>query len=173
MSIQSDTLLGMAQEVPLSVLIERVGCDDVADRAFVRGLAHWLHETSARLELDVVEELRLLDVVVTFKMTDRVKLVITGSPPGALPGDVTITIDESDFPHVTAYVLDSPKDEPYDYCTLDYALSGMPVRIRRGPFAGQEGVLVVAATIKGQPKHRVRLGTTVVTCDEDTLEPIA
>ena len=163
----------MSEQIPLSVLIDRVAQDEVTDRAFVRGLALWLHQVSPRLELDLVEALGLLDVVVTFKMTQQVKLIITGRPPGALPGEVTVSVEESDFPHIQARVLDDDRDEPYEFCTLDYALKGMPVRVVQGAYKGQDGVLLVAATIGGRARHRVQLGPRVLTFDEAALEPLA
>ena len=162
----------MTEPIPLSVLIDRVANEDMTDRAFVRGLTLWLQQISPRLELDLVEDMGLLDVVVTFKMTSRVKLIITGSPPGALPGEVTVTVDEADFPAVSARVLETPKDEPYEFCTLDYAYQGMPVRVTDGPHSGEVGELVVAATIGGRPRHRVRLESGVVTLADSAMEPI-
>jgi hypothetical protein len=113
----------------------------------------------------------LLDVVVTFKMTERVKLVITGSPPGGLPGEVTVAIDEAEFPEIIAHIRDSPKQVPYEFCTLDYAFQGMPVRIISGEYEGETGTLVVAATIGNEPKHRVRISAGVVTVKGEELEP--
>ena len=161
----------MSERIPLSLLIERIANDDVADRAFVRGLAILLQRISPCLELDVIEQMGLVDVVVTFKMTERVKLIITGAPPNDLPGEVTLTVDEADFPFLQAHILDEPKHEPYEFCTLDYAFQGMPVRITGGSYQGAEGTLVVAATIGNVPKHRVRISSGVVTVAGEELEP--
>jgi len=161
----------MSERLPLSLLIERAAQDDVADRAFVRGFALSLQRLASRLELSIVEEMGLQDVVVTFKMTERVKLIITGSPPSELPGEVTVTVDEAEFPFVFAHVLESPKLEPYEFCTLDYASQGMSVRITGGPHTGELGTLLVAATIGNIPKHRVRVDSGVITVSGEELEP--
>ncbi len=158
------------QTVPLSALIDRLAGDGPRDALFVRAFTAWLHEHASRLRLVVVEELKLRDVVVTFKMKDRVRLIITGYPTD-LPGDVTVTVDEREFPFVEVTVAAGPCADPYEICTLDYAPAGRGVRVTSGAHEGAQGALVVAATIGGRQENRVRLASgEIVTLSGDVLE---
>jgi hypothetical protein len=126
--------------LPLSVLIDRfAGDDDVRDEAFVRAFSAWMHDKTALLRLDLVEALRLRDVVVTFKMKGRVRLIATGSPPDDLPGEVTVVVDERQFPYVRALVHPEPVAHPYEICTMDYSLGGRRVRVTAGELEGRTG----------------------------------
>ena len=157
--------------LPLSVLIDRMaGADGERDEAFVRKLAQWLHERARHVRLEVAEALRLRDVVLTLQMRRHVRLVVTGYPPDDLPGQVTLSIDEGDFPHVTLLVSGEPWPDPYEMCTLDYAPAGRPVEVTSGPLSGTRGELVVAATVGGAQQNRVRLPDgDVVTLDGAAL----
>jgi hypothetical protein len=145
------------RRVPLSLLVDQAAGDGPRDQSFVRGFSAWLLAHAPRVSLPVVEGLGLTNVVVTFKMKDRVRLIVTGCPPEPFPGDVTLAIDEADFPGVDLELLEAPRDVPYEFCTLDYAFSGRPMTITEGPRAGQTGRLVVSATIGAREEHRVVL----------------
>lgn len=156
---------------PLSVLVDRLAGESGArDEAFVRALTQWLHAQAPHLRLAVCEALQLRDVVVTFQMKRRVKVIVTGYPPGELPGEVTVTIDEREFPRVELRLTDTACSDPYELCTLDYSLAGRRVRVTGGERAGAEGVLVVAATVGTAQQNRVQLDTgEVVTLDGEVL----
>lgn len=156
----------MTEGMPLSLLVEQLAADGPRDAAFVRAFAQWLAERAPTLRLSLVERLQLSDVVVTFKMKQSVRLIITGYPPDELPGEVTVTVDEQDFPFVR--LTSSEEGAGYDFCTLDYSLTGR--RVRHGA-SGREGRLVVAATVGTRQENRVRLDSgEVVTLSGDALE---
>lgn len=155
--------------LPLSLLIDRLAQDGPRDEAFVRGFSAWLHQRAAFITVEVVEALNLEHVVLTFKMKRTVRMIATGYPRG-LVGEVTVTVDESDFPFVNLLVSDKTQTTPYEICTLDYAPAGRPVSVTAGQHAGQQGVLVVAATVNGEEQNRVRLGSgEVVSLAGDAL----
>jgi hypothetical protein len=144
--------------LPLSVVFDtlwRPG--ELRDRAFVRRISGWLQERAQRIELDVVSHLGLQGVVLTFAMKERVGLVVTGLPPGDLPGEVTLTLAESDFPHVGLRVHASAVADPYEVCTMDYAFAGTRVRVLAGRRSGDEGSMIVASTIGLAQSCRVRM----------------
>lgn len=145
--------------MPLSVIVDRVAADHGGQRNedFVRHFSDWMRERAALLELELVEQLGLEDVVVTFRMKGSVDLLVTGYPPEPLPGSVTLTVEEADFPRVNVTVRDAPRERPYDICTMDYSWAGRPVRVVSGPLVGREGHLIVAATINDRQENRVRL----------------
>ena len=157
--------------IPLSALIDRLaGNSEARDELFVRAFTRWLGERSAHLRLPVVERLGLGDVVITFKMKERVRLIVTGYPPDGLPGEVTLTVDERDFPFVQVCVSAEPRPDPYEICTLDYGPAGRRVRIETGSRAGAHGILVVAATIGDRQENRVQLEDgTILTLPGEVL----
>lgn len=146
-----------ARGLPLSVLIDQLAGEGPRDEAFVRAFTRWLADHADVLALPLVERLGLRDVVLTFKMQRTVRLLITGTPPDDLPGDVTITVGERDFPAVDVSLLETPRADPYELCTLDYSLAGRRVRITAGPQESAMGRLVVAATVGAREEHRVQL----------------
>jgi hypothetical protein len=164
----------MAQ-LPLSVVIDELDGNPVTrDRAFVRGLCRWLAERGSYVQLDVVERLGLNDVVVTFQMKDDVKLIVTGTMPNQMPGEVTLGIAERDFPRVQVSIRDMPVEQPYEYCTLDYALSGQRVTVTQGEHSGRNGTIIVAATVGERQENRVRLDSGhIVTCRGSSLELVS
>jgi hypothetical protein len=148
------------EELPLSVIFDSLQMDgEERDRAFVRRVCLWLHERAPMLELSVVAALRLEDVVVTFRMAERVGLVVTGYPPDGLPGAVTLSIPEDEFPSVIVRVCRAPRETPYELCTMDYSLAGRKVDVVMGEYSGHEGELLVAATIGQRQNCRVKLNT--------------
>ncbi len=147
----------------MSVVIDQLEANsDARDRPFVRGLALWLSERASHFELDLIRELGLCDVLVTFQMKDSVKLVVTGRRSDRRPGDVTVTVDEADFPHVLCELSEDPIDSPYEFCTMDYSVSDQSVQIVAGMHRGQTGVLLVAATIGKKHQYRIRLASSDV-----------
>ncbi len=157
------------ETVPLSALFDRLAGDGARDEAFVRAFTRWMYEHAAHLRLPLIEKLDLTDVVVTFSMKQRVRLVITGYPRD-LPGDVTATVDEREFPFVQVALAAEPCADPYEVCTLDYSLSGRSVRVTGGRYMGQSGKLVVAATIGDRQENRVQLPSGTVTLGGEVLE---
>ena len=159
----------MPESLPLSVVIDQLeGNSDARDRAFVRGLSLWLSERASHLELELVRNLGLCNVLVTFQMKDNVKLIVTGSPGGRSPGTVTVTVDEAEFPHVSIRLSEGPVEAPYEFCTMDYSLRDQRVQITDGIHRGQTGVLIVAATIGKKHQYRIRLATGDVITVEGT-----
>lgn len=158
------------RRAPLSVLIDRAAGDGPRDAAFVRAFATWLTARGPYLELPLVEALGLRDVAVTFTLKRRVRLVATGAPPEPHPGEVTLTVDESDFPWLEVVDRATPRDTPYTFCTLDHAVAGRAVRVTQGPRAGSAGVLVVSATVDGRVEHRVRVDDDVLTLPAHAVE---
>ncbi|HIN85148.1 MAG TPA: hypothetical protein EYN06_01615 [Myxococcales bacterium] len=119
----------------------------------------------------MLEEIGLSDVVLSFQMKKDVTLVITGASKLDIPGEFTISIHERDFPRVNIELSSEKFTQPYEICTLDYLFSGRTVRITEGEGAGQNGTLVVAATIGGTQQNRIRLTDgSIVTVDGDRLE---
>lgn len=149
----------MTSQSSLAELIEWLGRDrERFDEDFARDLAHELHAHAQRLELPVVERLGLVDVVVTFYMDRRMRLVVTGWLPD-VPGEVSIRWDEDDFPQVPVALLDERRTSPYAFATLDFGYRGRIGTLKR-PAAnlptGLEVRVRALATIGGQEEFRVR-----------------
>jgi hypothetical protein len=138
-------------ELPLSVLVDRLGGGLQRNEEFVRRLSDWLHERADRLTLDAVDVLGLTDVVLTFRMKGTVTLVATGRFPNR-PGEVQIRWREEDFPALRLVARRDPRPDPYQVCTLDYSVEGRPVVV-----GGVPGKAAVLATINGVPRVRVLL----------------
>ena len=161
------------ESMSLSWLVEHLAMAGPRDEAFVRALSTWLYERTGHLRLSIVERLGLRDVVVTFKMRDHVRLLITGYPPEDHPGEVTVAVDERDFPFVQILVQKEPCPDPYEFCTLDYSWEGRRVCVTSGEYAGRKGTVVVAATVGRRQENRVRLDAGgVVTLQGEVLEVI-
>ena len=158
--------------VSLSALIEDFSRpEERLNEDFVRNFSQWLYRVSARLRVSVVETLNLTDVVLTFHMRDRVKLMVTGRTADGSPGDVTVTVDECDFPSVQVTISAEAYPNPYEICTVDYAFAGRSVLVKEGPHADQVGTLVVVATVGGIQQNRVQFPSgQVVTIDGNCLE---
>lgn len=164
--VWSDTFVGA---LPLSVLVDNMRTEGLAaaagadanqaprDQDFVRYFAAWLAERAAHLKLALVDRFELEDVVVTFHMRERVKLVVTGYPAAPFVGNVTLEFDEQDFPGVTVEVHREPKEQPYEFCTMDYFVGGTPVTMTAGTYAGLSGIVRVATTIGTRRQLRVKL----------------
>jgi len=122
------------------------------------------------MRVSVVEQLQLLDVVLTFHMRKRVKLMATGRLADGGPGDVTVTVDESDFSSVIVTVSEEANPNPYEICTLDYSYAGRAVSVNEGPHTGKSGTILVVATIGDAQQNRVQLSAgDVVTLDGAVL----
>jgi hypothetical protein len=138
--------------VTLAALVEHIARGrEHRDRDFVRDLSAWLHERGERLRLPQIERLGLVDVVCTFHMKDRVALVVTGHPDGS-PFEITARVDEREFPFVEVEVTAEPVLAPYDFCTLDFGLRGVAVRLVapvEGRAPGTSGTCVVVSTMGG------------------------
>ena len=156
----------------LSELIEGFSRpDERLNEDFVRSFSQWLHRASGRLRVSVVEKFNLMDVVLTFHMRDRVKLMVTGRPADGTPGDATVTVDECDFPEVIVTISEEVHANPYEICTLDYSFSGRTVVVQEGPYVDQVGTLIVVATVGGVQQNRVQFSSgQVVTLDGSCLE---
>ena len=155
--------------LPLSVVFERLQVEgEIRDRAFVRRASAWLHERAVFLELRVVEVLGLTDVVATFNMRDAVSLVVTGYPPGGLPGAITMSIKEQEFPHVLVRIRDVRRSDPYEVCTMDYSHAGRRVWFRSEK-GQQSGTVLVVSTIGSKQSSRVLLddGRTITAAPEE------
>ena len=146
------------EEVPLSVVFDALQVQgEPRGQDFVRRVCLWLHERSHHLEFEVVEALRLQDVVVTFKMKEKVSLIITGYPPEGLPGAVTLSIAEGEFPHVAVRVHESPSSNRLELCTMDYSFAGRRVAVMDASKGERKGEVVVVSTIGEKQNCRVRL----------------
>ena len=144
--------------MPLSVIFDGLQVQgEPRGRDFVRRVCLWLHERSSYLEFEVVEAMSLQDVVVTFKMKDKVSLIITGYPPENLPGAVTLSIPESEFPHVAVRVHESPNSNRLELCTMDYSFAGRRVAVMDASKGVQKGEVVLVSTIGETQTCRVRL----------------
>ena len=81
----------------------------------------------------------LVDVVVTFKMTERVKLIITGAPLNDLPGEVTRPLTKEIFRFFRRTF--SMKLARLMSFVPSITYFRMPVR-HRWPISGDEGTIV-------------------------------
>jgi len=162
----------LPQTLPLSVLIDGIAREgDPRDEDFVRRFSMWMHDSVAFLRIHQVQQLELIDVVLTFEMKESVRLIITGRMGDSSPGEVTLKVLERDFPHVMVDVVSEAHPLPYDVCTLDYSYVGRRVRITGGERTGQEGELVVVATVGALQQNRLRLDTNdVITVDNSLLK---
>lgn len=147
--------------LPLSVVVDRMAGDGARDEEFVRRFSAWFHEHADRLRLDALDALGLEDVVLTFRMKGHVALVATGHHPD-YPGEVTVRFHERDFPAVSVVVSGTPRETPYEVCTLDHSVEGRgvaliaPLALRSGALPpGSEGRVLVAATIGPRRELRV------------------
>ena len=112
----------LPQTLPLSVLIDGIAREgDPRDEDFVRRFSMWMHDSVAFLRIHQVQQLELIDVVLTFEMKESVRLIITGRMGDSSPGEVTLKVLERDFPHVMVDVVSEAHPLPYDVCTLDYS----------------------------------------------------
>jgi hypothetical protein len=168
----SEQLQSQPVTILLSALIERFQSDGSSrDELFVRRFSQWLHENSRQFRLDLIEQMALTDVVVTFQMKGRVTLIVTGYLPGSLPGEVTVKVDERDFVDVNVSCFEGEQPDPYEICTLDYGPAGAAVEVISGPLNGQCGVLLVAATVGAQQQNRIQLESgEIVTLDGEVLQ---
>ena len=131
---------GTTERVSLAWLTDRfaVGRED-RGRDFVRDLAAWLSEHGRHLALPLAARLGLRGVVVTLQMKSRVTLVVTGHLEDA-PGEITVRVDERDFPHVELLLCKDDLPEPYTFCTLDYARQGEWLRLVAPVLDGHEEI---------------------------------
>jgi hypothetical protein len=158
--------------LPLSVLFDRMaGPSGARDQDFVRAFTDWLQANAAHLELGLVAHYTLEDVVATFHMRDEVKLVVTGYPPAPYVGSVTLEVAEPEFPRVLVTVRREIREDPYEFCTLDYFDAGRQIVVTGGPYIGQTGRIQVCATVSGERQVRVRLDTgPSVTVDPASIQ---
>lgn len=125
------------RQTTLAALVEALAAGgEERGRDFVRRVAAWMDAIGPRVSLPFVERLGLVDVVATLHMKQRVHLVVTGAL-GSPPAEVTVRIDERDFPFVAVAVLAAPRDAPYTFCTLDFGPRGRRARLVGG---GEDGV---------------------------------
>ncbi len=154
-----NTVLG-SDSVPLSVVFDSLEMEGGGrGEDFIRRVCAWLQERAHYLSFEVVETLGLQDVVVTFKMKEKVSLIITGYPPGTLPGAVTLSVAEGDFPAVNLSVHDVVRSQPYELCTMDYCQAGQMVTWQADDGSMHRGELMVISTIGTTQNCRIRLGT--------------
>jgi len=152
-----------APPLPLSLLVDRLLGPGPRGRAPVREFSGWLQEHAAFLHLAPLDALGLIDVVVTFRMKQVVTLVATGRRPD-VPGEVTVSFVEADFPFIDVHRDATPRAEPYLICTLDHAVEGRPVRLleelrtggRLFP-AGTRGRALLDTTVDGRRHLRLQL----------------
>lgn len=155
-----------AGRLPLSVVVDRMAGAGPRGRPFVRQFADWFAGQAPHLHLAPLDALGLVDVVLTFRLRQDVTLVATGRRPDH-PGEVTVHFAERDLPFVDLLVDKTQRSQPYEVCTMDYAVRGRPVElttpVERGGRAwpaGTPGVALVE-TYVGLRRHlRVRLATT-------------
>lgn len=152
-----------SSQLTLAQLIDLTSRDGQRDELFVRSFTQWLSQNSARLSIDVVDALGLVDVAATFKMKGAVTLLITGHRPN-LAGEVTVRITEAEFPSVVLTIDQDGVPDPYEFCTLDYSVQGRRVLLAaplpiggRVLSAGHGGEIVVATTIGEAAHYRICL----------------
>lgn len=143
--------------LPLSVLFDQLAADRPRDQHFVRDFVTWLQARADHLSFGLTQKYELEDVVATFHMRQRVKLVITGYPPAPFVGDVTLRVNEEDFTRVMVNVHRNALNSPYEFCTLDYFAAGAEVRVQAGPYKGLTGTVEVAVTHGATQQLRLTL----------------
>ncbi|PIE20108.1 MAG: hypothetical protein CSA66_01440 [Proteobacteria bacterium] len=147
-----------AATAPLSELIEQLGRGVGAfDEGFARALAQALDDRAAHVRIPAVDRLGLEDVVATFYMDRRMRLVVTGNLP-QVRGAVSVSWDERDFPALPVTLYREEIDAPYTFATLDFSVRG-----RRGVLVapapplpqGQTVTVRARATIGERQEYRV------------------
>ncbi len=168
MDVLDDGLVTLSALVDALALIEG-GAE--RDRGFVRRLASALHERGEKLELLAVEAMGLTDVVATFAMEERVRLVVTGRPLQG-PGEVTVRWHEREFEEVQVRLLAAPRQRPYLFATLDYRWRGQAAELLRpadGLPAGQRVRVRALATVGAEVQWRIVAMGIEATVAEDAI----
>ncbi len=149
--------------LPLSVVVDRMAGRGARDRRFAKEFAAWFAQQAPHLHLAPLDALGLVDVVLTFRLRDEVTLVATGRRPDQ-PGEVTVHFAEQDLPFVDLIVERARMEQPYDVCTMDYAVRGRPLTLaadlQRGGrrwAAGTPAVAIVHTTVGDREHLRVRI----------------
>ena len=150
-------------------LMEKHGGD--RGRDFVREFSAWFQSKAAWITLEPVERLGLKDVAVTLSMRERVTLVAVGYADN-VPGEVSIRVDERDFPMVWLRLERDERPAPYSFCTLDYLPRGHCVRLTRevaGRAVGTALEVIVHTTVEERRYYRVNPGAPF-NVPEDAVE---
>jgi hypothetical protein len=124
----------------------------------LRELSSLLHRHRSRLCLAALEDLGLVDVVLTFRIRAGLSLVATGRHPEH-PGEVTVRFSEEELPRVGVWLEPEERAQPYEICVLDSREEGRPVALAtervvaglRLP-AGARGRLIADTTV-GESRH--------------------
>jgi len=120
----------VSERLSLTTLIDRFADGlEVYDPFFARTLAAALHLRGEEITLTDVEELKLSDVIVTFRMDKEMQLVITGNLRGG-PGEITLRYHEASFPDVEVNVGERPALGAYVFATLDHGWRGREGRLK-------------------------------------------
>ncbi len=160
--------MGLTDELPaahagatgtLAALIERLAVGaDALDEGFARELAQRLHAAGDRIALPEVDALGLDDVIVTFYMDRRMRLVVTGNLSSSA-GAVQVTWEEQDFTQVPVTLSPTPRTAPYTFATLDFSVRGRRGTLRSSAGqlpAGLEVTVRALATVGEVEEYRVR-----------------
>ncbi len=126
----SSELVGDEAFSSLAQLVARMADGtDRLDEAFTRDMAARLHEHADRVSFAEVDALALEDIIVTFYMDRRMRLVVTGNLSSS-QGQVSISWNEADFPRVPVTLHVTPRTAPYTFATLDFSVRGHRAELR-------------------------------------------
>ncbi len=114
---------GEDYRVSLGMLVDYLAADGPRDRSLVIRAARWWMERRGHIRLALLDRFPLQDVVVTFRIDETVKLVVTGVFPDA-PGDVTIHFAHPEFPSLDLLITRAVVDSPLSISILDYGVRG-------------------------------------------------
>ncbi|MBR58489.1 MAG: hypothetical protein CMH54_10770 [Myxococcales bacterium] len=114
---------GEDYRISLAALVDYLAGDGPRDRSLVIRAARWWMERRAHIRLALLDRFPLQDVVVTFRIDESVKLVVTGVFPDA-PGDVTIHFADSEFPSLDLLITRESLPSPLSIAILDYGVRG-------------------------------------------------
>lgn len=157
----------------LASLIELLSSGtDALDEHFARDLARRLHSAADRLSLPVVESFGMEDVVATFYMDRKIRLVVTGNLIDC-GGSVQLGWDEHDFPRVPITLHPEPRESGYTFATLDFSVRGREGRLLENAGklpAGWTVTVRALATIGDVEEYRIRADGIDASVAPDNLE---
>ncbi len=143
----------------LATLLEQLSEGAPLDRDRTRRIAAGLHATAAEIRMPAIERHGLVEVVATFHLDRRGRLVVTGREPET-DAEVTLSWDEAHFPRLEVDLGAAPEAGPYAFAVVDFSIRGRPARVVRSLAGVPAGTLGEAiALVSLGDRLEVRLST--------------